>query len=117
MQEQTKPKFNKKVFLGGAIALAIIVGVFGGIFFLGKLFVQSLASEPQTNSVSFVSNVSPQANQTETVVDLKIKGNKSSRIYHLKGCPNYEDIAERNIRWFKTEDEARTAGFRMAKNC
>ncbi len=49
--------------------------------------------------------------------DLKIKGNKRSRIYHLPGCPNYEDIAERNIRWFRTHEEAKAAGFRMARNC
>lgn len=54
--------------------------------------------------------------QTEEV-DLKIKGNKNSKIYHLKGCPNYNDIATRNVVWFKTTEEAESAGFRMAKNC
>jgi len=49
--------------------------------------------------------------------DLKIKGNRGSKIYHLRGCPNYDDIAERNIVWFKTHEEAKAAGFRMAKNC
>lgn len=49
--------------------------------------------------------------------DLKIKGNKNSKIYHLPGCPNYNDIAERNIVWFKTHEEAKAAGFRMARNC
>lgn len=51
-----------------------------------------------------------------TVIDLKIKGNKNSKIYHVPGCPNYDDIAKRNIRWFKTRDEAKSAGFRMARN-
>jgi hypothetical protein len=49
--------------------------------------------------------------------DLKIKGNKDSRIYHLPNCPNYQDIADRNVIWFKTHDEAKQAGFRMARNC
>lgn len=56
--------------------------------------------------------------QTETQeIDLKIKGNKNSKIYHLSHCPNYSDIAERNIVWFKTHDEAEKAGFRVARNC
>lgn len=57
--------------------------------------------------------------QTQSVqtVDLKIKGNRKSRIYHLPKCPNHNDIAEQNIVWFKTHAEARAAGYRMAKNC
>lgn len=55
--------------------------------------------------------------KSENGADLKIKGNKNSKIYHLPGCPNYDDIAERNIVWFKTREEAEQAGFRMAKNC
>jgi hypothetical protein len=58
-----------------------------------------------------------QTAQAEQTVDLKIKGNKKSRIYHMKGCPNYDDISERNIVWFKTKAEAEAAGYRMAKNC
>lgn len=49
--------------------------------------------------------------------DLKVKGNRNSKIYHLPACPNYADIKESNVVWFKTEDEAKTAGFRRAKNC
>lgn len=64
----------------------------------------------------------PATNQTvqpspSEIVDLKIKGNKQSRIYHLPRCPNYNDIAERNIVWFKTREEAEAKKFRMAKNC
>jgi hypothetical protein len=46
-----------------------------------------------------------------------IKGNRNSRIYHLPKCHNYNDISEQNIVWFKTEDEAKLAGFRKARNC
>lgn len=55
--------------------------------------------------------------QTAPETDLHIKGNRASKIYHLKGCPNYDDIAERNIVWFKTREEAESRGFQMAKNC
>jgi deoxyribonuclease I len=57
------------------------------------------------------------ATQFTETTDLKIKGNRSSKIYHLPNCPNYNDISERNIVWFKTQDEAQTAGYRVAKNC
>jgi hypothetical protein len=60
-------------------------------------------------------NVIVQNSSTEE--DLKIRGNRASKIYHLPGCPNYNDIAERNIVWFKTREAAEAAGFRMAKNC
>ncbi len=54
-------------------------------------------------------------NQSES--DLKIKGNKASRIYHLPRCPNYDDIAAQNIVWFKTHSEARDNNFVLAQNC
>ena len=43
--------------------------------------------------------------------------NKNSRIYHVPGCPNYNDVAERNRVYYKTEAEAQGAGFRKARNC
>lgn len=55
--------------------------------------------------------------------DCTIKGNISSsgeKIYHVKGCGSYNvtkiDEARRE-RWFCTEKEAVTAGWRKAKNC
>jgi endonuclease YncB( thermonuclease family) len=44
-------------------------------------------------------------------------GNRNSRIYHLPGCPNYNQVAERNRAPFKTEAEAQAAVYRKAKNC
>lgn len=49
--------------------------------------------------------------------DLKIKGNKNSKIFHLQSCPNYNDIADHNIVWFKTVEDARALGYRRARNC
>ena len=52
-----------------------------------------------------------------------IKGNISGtgeKIYHFPGCPNYGsckiDLAK-GERWFSTEAEAQTAGWRKAANC
>ncbi len=44
-------------------------------------------------------------------------GNRISRIYHLPGCPNYNQVADRNRVPFKTEAEAQAAGYRKARNC
>lgn len=52
-----------------------------------------------------------------------IKGNISSsgeKIYHLPGCGSYEKTSideDRGERWFCTEEEAVSAGWRKAKNC
>lgn len=51
------------------------------------------------------------------VQDAQIKGNKNSMIYHLPGCASYNQISPRNVVWFRTEAEARAAGYRKARNC
>lgn len=57
------------------------------------------------------------ASTTASAQTGRIKGNKNSRIYHLPGCVNYDDIKENNVVWFSSQDEARQAGFRKARNC
>ncbi|HKQ91900.1 MAG TPA: thermonuclease family protein [Blastocatellia bacterium] len=47
----------------------------------------------------------------------EIIGNHNSKIYHLLNCPDYSKVSERNRVPFKTEAEARAAGYRKAKNC
>ena len=44
----------------------------------------------------------------------RIKGNMNSMIYHLPGQRDYNKIKLIHIRYFKTEKEARAAGFRRA---
>lgn len=52
-----------------------------------------------------------------------IKGNISStgeKIYHVSGCGSYDKtVIDESFgeRWFCTEDEAKAAGWRKAKNC
>lgn len=96
-----KYKTKSWIIVGTALSTVLLVVI---IVLVVKIF------SPSSVPVAAVS-------QTQTETDLKIKGNRSSRIYHLPGCPNYDDIAERNIVWFKTHEEAKAAGFRMAKNC
>lgn len=44
----------------------------------------------------------------------RIKGNMNSMIYHLPGQRDYNKIKPIHIRYFRTEKEARAAGFRRA---
>ncbi len=46
-----------------------------------------------------------------------IHGNRNSKIYHLNNCPNYNSMSPKNVIEFKTEQEAKSSGFRKAKNC
>lgn len=55
--------------------------------------------------------------QTGTAVSVRVKGNRNSRIYHLPHCPNYPDVSPRNAVPFDSEEQARRAGFRKARNC
>lgn len=45
----------------------------------------------------------------------KIIGNIRSHIYHLPGQYGYDKVSEKNRIYFETEEEARKAGFRKAK--
>ncbi len=49
--------------------------------------------------------------------DAPILGNRNSRIYHRPDCPNYADVSPRNRVPFATEEAARDAGYRRARNC
>lgn len=56
--------------------------------------------------------------QQEKFLFIPIRGNRNSNIYHLpEGCPGYNQMAERNIVVFRSEQEAIAAGYRKAGNC
>lgn len=96
-------KFKTSIIVG-SFAVASIVAV--PAFFYG---IKSSPEQQQPDSPA-------QSNQA-VVIDLKIKGNRKSKIYHSRGCPNYDDLKETNIIWFKTTEEAEARGFRAARNC
>ena len=93
-------KSKLALIFGVSLATVLFVGI---IAFALHLFSANSETAP--------------TNQTAAQKDLKIKGNRNSKIFHLPNCPNYNDISERHIVWFKTVDEAVAAGFRMARNC
>lgn len=54
---------------------------------------------------------------TREEVNLGIRGNKTSNIYHLPDCPSYDKIAPHNVELFESESDAQVAGYRIAGNC
>lgn len=60
-------------------------------------------------------NPEPQQSQSENRAE--IRGNRNSGIYHTSECKDYDRIALKNRMIFNTEEEAKAAGFRKAKNC
>lgn len=91
------------------------------------------APAPTTSSAQAVIPVAPAGNTNPPQFqeqppppkeqECVIKGNVNSdgeKIYHLPGCKSYNVTKikpEEGDRWFCTEDEARSAGFRKAGNC
>jgi len=49
--------------------------------------------------------------------DGAVHGTRNTRVYHLPGCPGYEQMKPTNRVLFATEAEAQQAGYRKAKNC
>ncbi len=93
------------------VVTGIIIGLIIGlplVFYLVFYFSSTSYNPPENEFPT---------NQITVVKNLNIRGNRRSRIYHLPECPNYESIAQTNIVPFKTQEEARAAGYRIAGNC
>lgn len=78
----------------------------------------------ENSPASIVEQVkSPADISSSPVLGCTIKGNISSsgdKIYHLPGCGSYEKTSideARGERWFCSEEEAVSVGWRKAKNC
>ena len=76
------------------------------------------SSDPPTPNAHSSTN-----NQQQTTNSCLIKANISAtgeKIYHLPNCGSYEKTAideSRGEKWFCSEEEAMSAGWRKAKNC
>jgi Adenosine deaminase len=105
-------KIDKSYLKGAGVGAMVGIPLLAGAIYLFQ--PAPAAKIPQADVPAQTTTGRPTA-QVEK--DLKIKGNRSSRIYHLPGCASYDRISERNIVWFKTTEEAASAGYRMAKNC
>jgi deoxyribonuclease-1 len=55
---------------------------------------------------------------TDPVIDIQVRGNRNTNIYHLSaGCPGFTQVGEHNRVHFASEQAAIDAGYRRAGNC
>ena len=47
----------------------------------------------------------------------RVRGNRRSRVFHLRGCPSFARVGERNRVAFSSTGEARAAGYRPSGDC
>ena len=79
--------------------------------------------ENSTNTTNPTNELLNNKINTDITNQCTIKGNISTsgeKIYHLPGCGSYDKtVIDESVgeRWFCTENEAKTAGWRKAKNC
>jgi len=81
-----------------------------------RMFITMLATFLVGVSVTFATeNATATKTTTPTVKKLPIKGNTKSKIYHKPSCKYYK--AKNTTVVFKTEAEAKKAGYRPCKKC
>ncbi|KLU16706.1 MULTISPECIES: endonuclease [Xenorhabdus] len=78
--------------------------------------VQSRAPKP-SHLHAENSQISTQRMTSKTASNEIIKGNKNSQIYHFAHCAGYKTVADKNVIYFRSEAEAKKAGYRLAGNC
>jgi|SRR3989338_4535779 len=97
--------------------------VIGGIFFAGYLIFSNTTSLPTKNQVApdnFVQPIVSGKARENCIIKGNVGFNTKEKIYHLPNCPYYlsTKIDKRyGERWFCTEEEALSAGWRKAYNC
>lgn len=78
-------------------------------------------SQPKTTTATTSPVAAPSSEPTvakaQTTGELKIIGNKNSKVYHLPGCASYTRVSEKNQVKFDSAAEAEKAGYRLAGNC
>lgn len=72
---------------------------------------------PDHSPVSKPANLNRAPASKQVTSATQIKGNRNSNIFHLPHCPGFSKVSARNAIYFDTEAAAKTAGFRMARNC
>jgi len=106
--------------IGGAVGLMLIPGIAAAVAarFTRKWGLAFLLAFVVCAGLIYVGKqVRGDSVSQNSVQTGKIRGNRQSKIYHWKGCPNFDDIAERNRVYFETAEEAKARGFRPAQNC
>lgn len=88
-----------------------------------KVGLWSACSSKSSETAVLDSNVQVSSSVKKSGSDCSIKGNinaSGEKIYHLSGCGSYSKTKieeNRGERWFCSESEAQSAGWRKALNC
>jgi deoxyribonuclease-1 len=54
---------------------------------------------------------------TATIPSAPIIGNRKSKVYHRPDCPGYDQVSSQNRVPFMSEQDAQSAGYRLAGDC
>ena len=119
-------KENQRDLFLAALVFLVSMGSFG----IGRLSAIWPEKEPiriENLEPSIQNLEDSDAAQPAQILDSRLQIPDSSRgnfvasrngsSYHLPDCPGAKQIKEENRVWFKTEAEARAAGYKPAGNC
>ena len=99
--------FNSRSY---SIASIIVVGI--GSFLLGGLTAYTMCHQPTDTPVT----LEPLLEGTE-FDDRQVYASKNGKRYYPWWCDKGRSIAEKNIVWFVTPEEAELKGYTISKSC
>ncbi|MDT4966263.1 MAG: hypothetical protein QOJ64_1000 [Acidobacteriota bacterium] len=74
-------------------------------------------NSPQVEKTGATQSAAASTQPTSSPQSGDVVGNKNSKVYHKPGCPGYNSVSEKNRVYFKTAEEAESAGYKRAGNC
>lgn len=110
MARRCKASLSAGVEDFGYAAIVLLVGV--SAFGLGRISALE-AAMPAVAILKAPALAQPQGMAPGGLV----VASRSGSVYYFPWCGGAGNIATQNQRWFKSEEAARTAGYRPAKNC
>ena len=123
-----KEKFKSAIRDDGVFTVAVLLLV--GVTSFGLGWVSVAPEAPSTQSAAVIMTKGTEtSSQTalesqkmtvegeEQALPGKYVGSKNSTKYHLPWCSGAQRITEANKIWFRTEEEAKAAGYTPAANC
>jgi hypothetical protein len=124
-----KIKKNLNIDTFTIVCLFVIVGVGIGAFGLGRLSAttQTIDSNDeiqiidtralQASSFNLNQNI-PINTKTDTIEkEKRYVASKNGKLYYSLGCSGAKRIAEKNMVWFGTTEEAEKSGYEFSSSC
>ncbi len=111
------------------MCLLVIIGVGIASFGLGRISalhdsqifdseVKIVDMKDQESSVAKIgSETFVDSNNPDTTKEKRYVASKSGKLYYSLGCSGVKRIAEKNMIWFNTKEEAEKSGFEFSSSC